>query len=101
MEGANVETVKSTKGKDKIYVGGYLYVLDKKLSGGGLAYEREKRRSYGDRAGQCHGRLHAKDGKITKVIREHTHDPQPAREQYYANRNIVDYLRGIAYNIHM
>ena len=42
------------------------------------------------------------------------HDPQPAREQYvqnarrilnivadYANRNIVDYLRGIAYNIHM
>ena len=41
MEGANVETVKSTKGKDKIYVGGYLYVLDKKLSGGGLAYECE------------------------------------------------------------
>ena len=69
MEGANVEIVKSTKGKDKIYVGGYLYVLDKKLSGGGLAYECEKRRSYGDRAGQCHGRLHAKDGKI----REHTH----------------------------
>ena len=42
------------------------------------------------------------------------HDPQPGREQYvqnarrilnivadYANRNIVDYLRGIAYNIHM
>ena len=65
MEGANVEIVKSTKGKDKIYVGGCLYVLDKKLSGGGLAYECEKRRSYGDRAGQCHGRLHAKDGKVT------------------------------------
>ena len=79
MEGANVETVKSTKGKDKIYVGGYLYVLDKKLSGGGLAYECEKRRSYGDRAGQCHGRLHAKDGKVTKVIREHTHAPEPGR----------------------
>ena len=79
MEGANVEIVKSTKGKDKIYVGGYLYVLDKKLSGGGLAYECEKRRSYGDRAGQCHGRLHAKDGKITKVIREHTHAPEPGR----------------------
>ena len=42
------------------------------------------------------------------------HDPHPALEQYvqnarrilnivadYANRNIVDYLRGIAYNIHM
>ena len=25
MEGANVEIIKSTNGKDKIYVGGYLY----------------------------------------------------------------------------
>ena len=78
---ANLRGVQSEKEgcSQKIYVGGYLYVLDKKLSGGVLAYECEKRRSYGDRAGQCHGRLHPKDGKVTKVIREHTHALEPRR----------------------
>ena len=57
----------------------YLYVLNKKLSGAELAYECAKRRSYGNRAGQCHGRLRAGDGNVTKVIREHTHAPEPGR----------------------
>ena len=119
-----MEYVRSNRGAFKLIHGNHVYVKQKVLKNGAVCWECEQRRN----KVACKAKLHVLNDQIVKNVNEHTHPAnrgevdlaraghpaEPQRRRYqdsnqriknivqdYPNRNIMQYLRGLAHNISM
>jgi len=76
---------KTKRGRDKIIYQGYAYVKDK--DGAQVTYWRcEKKDEL-----HCKGRVTTAEMKITKVVGEHCHAPEPGRKKLGETRDSIVY----------
>ena len=73
-----MEFVQTIKGKNKLFLNGYLYVKQKNLANGYVSYECEKSRQT---KVECKAKIKVRGHEYIVGENQHTHAPEPGRAE--------------------
>ena len=80
-ESLSIEIVKTTKAKNKAYLQGFLYTLNRVSAAGTQYWVCEKRGLCNARINTTQGGIVIKPTEVSEIVSSHSHGPDPGRSQ--------------------